>query len=194
MPELPTSPAEFFLRTWGEPQREASFRTRDGHDIRILKWVEGEGEDELTFYRTSGVCDIPVPGAEAGHRQEFFLSCDPECDDVAESIAQVGIYAARSGKALAARTVYRAPGPLWPGTELAGFVVTTPFDGEATSLTLADGRHIEFLMLVPAFPTELDYAVRHGIDALIDAQERAEVDFWNPYRAPVSLTAPNTSH
>ncbi|GHK02450.1 suppressor of fused domain protein [Streptomyces sp. NPDC003753] len=189
MTDLPSSPAEFFIRKWGEPLREASFQTRDGYDIRILKWVEGEGEDELTFYRTSGACDVPVPGADGKHRQEFFLSCDPECDDIAESIAQVGIYAARSGKALAAQNIYRAPGPLWPGTELAGFVVMDPFEGEMTSMVLADGRHVEFLMLVPAFPAELDFAVRHGIGALVDAQERAGVDFWNPYRKPVSLTA-----
>ncbi|GAA2444964.1 suppressor of fused domain protein [Streptomyces glaucus] len=189
MTDLPSSPAEFFIREWGEPLREASFRTRDGHDIRILKWVGGEGEDGLTFYRTSGACDVPVPGADGKHRQEFFLSRGPGCDDIAESIAQAGIYAARSGRALAARNIYRAPGPLWPGTGLAGFVVTDPFEGEATSTVLADGRHVEFLMLVPAFPAELDYASRHGTGALADAQERAGVHFRDPYRKPVSPTA-----
>ncbi|MFB7545883.1 suppressor of fused domain protein [Streptomyces zaomyceticus] len=183
-----TSPAEHFIRKWGEPLREASFQTRDGYDIRILKWVEGEGEDELTFYRTSGVSDIVVPGADEKHRQEFFLSCDPECDEIAESIAQVGLYAARSGKALAAQTVYRSQGPLWAGTELAGFVVSEPFEEEETSMVLADGRHVEFLMLVPAFPAELDFAAKFGVDALMAAQERAGVEFWNAYRKPVPLT------
>ncbi|MGW0081259.1 hypothetical protein [Streptomyces sp. NPDC003393] len=45
--------------------------------------------------------------------------CDPECDDIAESIARVGIYAVRSGKTFAAQNIYRASGPLWPGAELA---------------------------------------------------------------------------
>ncbi|MFB7240486.1 suppressor of fused domain protein [Streptomyces sp. NPDC056269] len=184
----PVSPAAHFVRAWGEPLREASFRARDGYDIRILKWVEGEGEDELTFYRTSGVCDVVVPGADVTHRQEFFLACDPECDEIVESIAQVGLYAARSGKALAARTAYRSQGPLWPGTGLAGFVVAEPFDGEAAGLVLAGGRHVEFLMLVPAFPAELDFAAEHGVDTLTAAQERAGVEFWNPYREPLPLT------
>jgi hypothetical protein len=116
MTDLPSSPAEFFVRERGEPLREASFQTRDGYDIRILKWVEGAGEDELTFYRTSGACDVPVPGADGKHRQEFFLACDPECDDIADAIAQVGVYAARSGKVLAAQTEH-LPGA---GTALAG--------------------------------------------------------------------------
>lgn len=183
-----TSPAEQFVRLWGEPLREASFQTRDGYDIRILKWVEGEGEDELTFYRTSGVCDIAVPGADEKHRQEFFLACDPECDEIVESIAQLGLYGARSGKALAARNTYRSQGPLWPETELAGFVVSEPFEGEMTGMTLADGRHVEFLMLVPAFPAELDFASKHGVEALMAAQERAGVEFWDVYRKPVPLT------
>jgi hypothetical protein len=56
-------------------------------------------------------------------------------------------------------------------------------------MVLADGRHVEFLMLVPAFPAEPDYASRYGIGALAGAQERAGVDVWNPFRKPVSLTA-----
>lgn len=174
----------------GEPLREALFATRDGYAIRVLKWVEGEGEYELTLYRTSGVCDIPVPGAVEKHRQEFFVGCDPQCDDIAESIAQLGIYSARTGKALAAQNIYRADGPLWQGTELAGFVITHPFDDELKSMVLADGRHVAFLMLVPAFPSELDFASLYGVHALAAAQEQAEVEFWNPYREPVPLTPP----
>ncbi|GGR42669.1 hypothetical protein GCM10010251_69430 [Streptomyces aurantiogriseus] len=185
-----SSPAELFIQRWGEPLREALFRTGDGFEIRVLKWVEGDGDDELTFYRTSGVCDIPVPGADISHRQEFFLGCDPECDEIAESVAQLGLYSARSGKALSAQNIYRADGPLWPGTELSGFVITHPFDGELKSATLADGRHVEFLMLVPAFSAELDFASRHGIGALVTAQDNAGVEFWDPYRKPTSLLPP----
>lgn len=88
--ELCSTPAELFVRQWGEPLREALFQTRDGYAIRVFKWVEGEGEEELTLYRTSGVCDIPVPGAVETHRQEFFLGCDPECDEIARIDRPVG--------------------------------------------------------------------------------------------------------
>ncbi|WP_326650381.1 suppressor of fused domain protein [Streptomyces sp. NBC_01750] len=107
-----------------------------------------------------------------------------------ELIAQLGLYSARTGKALSAQNIYRSDSLLWSGTELAGFVITRPFDDELTSMVLADGRHVEFLMLVPAFSFELDFASSHGIEALVTAQEQAGVEFWDPYRKPVSLTPP----
>jgi hypothetical protein len=180
---------DLYVSVRGEPLRQAFFETRDGIDIRVSKWQEGDGEDALTFYRTSGVSDIPLPGVDAGHRQEFFVACDPECDEIAESLAEVGVYSKRSGKRLSANNIYRSSGPLWGGTDLAGYVVVNPFEGEMQNVRLSDGRHVDFLMLVPAFPGELDYASRHGVDGLAMAQEEAGISFWNPLRKEIPLRA-----
>lgn len=178
---------DLYVSMWGEPLRQAVFQTRDGVDIGVSKWQEGKGEDALTFYRTTGVSNIPLPGVDVNHRQEFFATFDPECDDVVESLAEVGIYSVRSGKYLSANNIYRSSGPLWDGTALAGYIVVNPFEGEMRSVLLSGGRHVEFLMLIPAFPGELDYASQHGVDGLARAQEEVGVSFWDPFRKETSL-------
>jgi hypothetical protein len=178
---------DLYVSMWGEPLRQAVFQTRDGIDIWVSKWEEGEGEDALTFYRTSGVSNIPLPGVDARHRQEFFVACDPQCDRIAESLAEVGVYSVRSGRRLSANNTYRSSGPLWEGTELVGYVVVNPFEGEMQNTLLSNGLHVDFLMLVPAFSGELEYASRHGVDELAGAQEEAGISFWDPLRMEIPL-------
>ncbi|MEV6583703.1 suppressor of fused domain protein [Streptomyces sp. NPDC051582] len=93
--------------------------------------------------------------------------------------------------------MYRSPAPLWEGTALSGYVAVAPFEGEMQHTTLSDGRHVEFLMLIPAFPEELDYALRHGVAALSVAQEQAGVPCLrtsgNSWAALVPLNEPTRS-
>ncbi|MFC8512398.1 suppressor of fused domain protein [Streptomyces sp. NPDC057257] len=179
--------SDLYVSMWGEPLRQAVFRTRDGFEIGVSKWRDGEGDDSLTFYRTSGASEIVLPDADERHRQEFFVACDPECDDVAESLAEVGVYSVRSGKRLGANNTYRSSAPLWPGTKMVGYVVVNPFEGELQSVLLSDGRHVDFLMLIPAFSGELEYASGYGVNGLARAQEVAGVSFWDPFREEVPL-------
>ena len=179
---------ELYVDSWGEPSHEALFRARDGIDIRVMKWSEDVTGEGVTLYWTSGASDIELPGMDPRHRQEFSVGFDPECDEVAESLAQVGMYAARSGKVLGDGHIYRADGPLWSESELVGYVVAT--EDSLGYVDLSDGRHVEFLMLVPAFREELDFAARLGVGALIKAQERANIAFWDPFRKKVPLIGP----
>ena len=177
----PIDVRSLYLDKWGEPDREAEFET-DRCLIRALKWQSSSRTGGVTLYATVGVSDYPLPGVPDSHRQEYFVGFEPEYDDVASPLAWLGIYAQSAPQPLAAGHTYRAPEPLIEGAGFEGFILLAPQDEFLAPIDLPDGRHVEFLMLVPAFEDELDFAKSHSVDELMEAIETADVPFWDPNR------------
>lgn len=174
-----------YTATLGEPDREAEF-AKGRSVIGVLKWRTGPRTEGVTLYATEGVSDYPLPGVPGSHRQEYFVGFEPECDDVAAPLAWLGIYVQSAPQPLAEGNTYRAPEPLMEGLGFRGFIVLGAQKGFLSPIDLPDGRHVEFLMLIPAFEDELDFAKAHGVDRLMDAIESAEVPFWDPRRRSTS--------
>jgi hypothetical protein len=63
--------------------------------------------------------------------------------------------------------------------------LTDPAEQENKIVVLADGRHVELLMVVPAFADELDFAPKRGVDELLDVMTEQRTPFWNPDRRSV---------
>ncbi|MFD9279523.1 suppressor of fused domain protein [Streptomyces mirabilis] len=171
----------YYTEDWGNPEREAEFQKGE-YVIGVLKWQASASTQGVNIYATVGASDYSLPGFGMEHRQEFFVGLAPECDDIASPLARLGIYAQLAGKSLAAGHVYSAPQGLMEGSDLSGFVLLAPFDGLPAPVELADGRHVEFLMAIPVFRDELEFASKHGVDGLMEVMESSQVPFWNPAR------------
>jgi hypothetical protein len=81
------------------------------------------------------------------------------------------------------------PAPLGPGTELAGVMLVPPVAlGQAAHLAQTpDGKTIRFWSLLPLYPSEMEFKLRHGVDALVERLIRANVS------DVVDLTRPNVA-
>ncbi|MEV4808198.1 suppressor of fused domain protein [Nonomuraea sp. NPDC049421] len=62
-------------------------------------------------------------------------------------------------------------------SKLRGFIVVAPLEGFLSAVNLLDGRHVEFLMAIPAFCGELDFAARYGVEDLREAMAAKEIPF-----------------
>ena len=61
-------------------------------------------------------------------------------------------------------------------------MILEPMDNYPAPVSLTDGRHVEFLMAVPVYGDELDYAASNGVDGLLEKMEETKAPLWNPYR------------
>jgi hypothetical protein len=136
---------------------------KDGTVIGVLKWQARTRTAGVTLYATVGASDLALPGIGPEHRQEYFVGLLPECDDIASPLAWLGVYAPSAAVALGSGHTYRGTDSLVDGYGFQGFLLLTPLTGEPAPIALPDGRHVEFLMTVPAFA------------------ER-QVPFWDPNR------------
>ncbi|GAA1293986.1 hypothetical protein Psi02_42290 [Planotetraspora silvatica] len=166
---------------WGTSDREAEFYTED-ISIGVLKWNTSANTQGVNIYATVGASDYPIPGFSANHRQEFFVGLIPEFDDIASRLAWLGAYTQMTGEVLSTGHTYRALQGLVDGHGFGGFVILSPLDGHPAPVVLEDGRHVEFLMVIPVFSDELDYARSHGVDDLLAKMESLNVPFWDPTR------------
>lgn len=170
------------VETWGEPVREAEFR-KDNFVVRILKWKASSVTQGVNLYATLGSSNYAIPGSDWAHRQEFFVGFLPECDEIASALARLGIYGQVSGHGIFSGHTYRSHHSLIEGSDLSGFALLTPLSGVPVPLLLPDGRHVDFLMAIPLFSKELDFAASRGIDDLLTEMESREIAFWNPRRS-----------
>jgi hypothetical protein len=171
----------YYIKNWGNPDREAEFQKGECV-IGVLKWQASVATEGVTLYATVGASDYPLPGVGPQHRQEYFVGLEPECDDIASSLAWLGVYAQSAQEALAPGHTYRSTHGLMAGSGFSGFLLLQPLDGQPAPLALRDGRHVEFVMTVPAFDDELDFAAKQGVERLLEVMESAEVPFWMPTR------------
>ncbi|MCF6468423.1 suppressor of fused domain protein [Nonomuraea sp. MG754425] len=172
---------DFYTSKMGEPVREALF-VKDEFKIGILKWSASVATGGVTLYGTLGSSDYPLPGRHWGHRQEFFIGFAPEWDDIAEPLAQLGSYTQFRSANLESGHTLRLPVELVEETWLRGFLVVEPLDDVLSRVALGDGRHVEFLMAIPLYSNELDFAAKRGAEALRDAMSEKNIPFWKARR------------
>jgi hypothetical protein len=81
------------------------------------------------------------------------------------------------------------PVPLGPGVPFSGVVLSSPWYGgeEFTTLYLPDGTPVHFWSLIPVYPSEMDFKLEHGSDALFGRLGAAGYsDLLEPARQPVA--------
>ncbi|RYD26232.1 MAG: suppressor of fused domain protein [Verrucomicrobiaceae bacterium] len=81
------------------------------------------------------------------------------------------------------------PSPLAPDVPFTGVILAPPGVGGTSfaTLHLKDGTPVHFWSLVPLHPSEMEFKLAHGSDALFDLLEKAgHDDLVNPARKPVA--------
>lgn len=161
----------------GEPDAEAQF-TRDGMHIFVLTYEPSPATGEVTLYLTAGVSDLLQPGYGPAHRLEFSIGLLPAIDEVAGSLAHLGILPQITGNPLAHGHTWRADTPVIRGYDFSGFLVLQSGEPIVPPIVL-DDMHVDVLTVFPLFTDELDYFREHGTDALWDRMEEADVPVWD---------------
>lgn len=175
---------EHYVAQWGAPTAELEFKTQVD-SIDVLKWSASDNGQGVDLYVTLGASDWFAKGSE-DHRVEFFLGLAPGRDEVASSLAALGLYSARENVALGHGHTVPSDGPLWTGTEMNAFLIVEQIeDLLLPRLALADGVHVEFLQATPLFESELNYKRSRGLESLMLKWEEKGVRFWDPTRSPV---------
>jgi hypothetical protein len=172
---------DVYRARWGDPSRQAAFRT-DGYQIEIYKWDAASNGQGVDLYATIGASAEEMPGAEPGHRVEYFVGLQPGRDDIASGLAALGLFARREGETVDHGHTVPADGPPWPGTEMSTFLVLRQIGEVLPALTLPNGVHVDFLQAVPVFESERRFKVAHGAEALLQRWEARGTPFWDPRR------------
>ena len=166
---------------WGDPCREAAFRT-GGHKVEVYKWDAASNGQGVDLYATLGASAEDMPGAEPGHRVEYLVGLQPGRDEIASALAGLGLFARREGQTVDHGHTVPADGPLWPGTEMRTFLVLRQMGEVLAALVFRNGVHLEFLQAVPVFDSERRFQVAQGTEALLQRWEAAGTPFWDPRR------------
>jgi hypothetical protein len=172
---------DFYREHWGKPSRQAVFRT-GSFEIEVYKWDAAATNEGVNLYATLGASAEDMPGAEVGHRVEYFVGLQPGRDDIASPLAALGLFARREGKTIDHGHTVPASGPLWPGTDMSAFLVLRQVGEILPALPLPDGVHVEFLQAVPVFDSEIHFKAAQGAEALLQRWERTGTPFWDPGR------------
>ena len=174
---------DHYRRTHGLEAREAEFR-RGANIIRVLKWTAKSEPGPPTLYATVGASDF-TEQATPTHRVEFLVMLDAERDDVADALAELAIHAAETGVPVRADHTMELTDPLWPGTEMRSFLVIRSGVPLVPVLEASGDLHVEFLLAIPIFDSELALKKGRGVGALTDLWREREVVFEDPDRLPV---------
>jgi hypothetical protein len=179
---LVESVRQHYLSLWGEPSRTAHFELM-GREIEIYKWSAEINPQGVCLYATIGMCEHPIDGYDPTHRLELFVGLLPQQDSVARPLAMLALGPIIRGTQLAPDHTVTFPEPLWPGTELHGFIVRRQLEEVVPPLVL-DSTHIEFLQAIPLFPSEVAFKSKNGADSLLRKWQDVGVPFWDPNRSP----------
>ena len=171
-----------YIKLFGEPTREACF-TGSGSSIQVYKWDERSNPEEVALYATLGISDQVLPD-DPNHRIELFTGLLPAEDRIAKTLAMLGLYPDPEASELADGHTVTFTEPLWAGTEMSTYLVTEPDIEIIPVLQGTDGLHVIFLRVIPIYPSELEFKVKHGAEGLMKHWEQREVPFWNPNRTP----------
>jgi len=174
---------DLYVAHWGNPSRRAHFE-EEQFAIDVLKWDEATTAEGVTLYATVG-SSTSIAEPAGGHLVEFVLGLLPSRDEVATSLAGLGLYAAHNETTLDHGHTVPADGPLWPGTMIHTFLVARPLPDFLPPLVLPERVHVEFLQAIPIFDSERAYKSERGTEALLSLWESQQVRFWDPDRAPV---------
>ncbi|WP_306210105.1 suppressor of fused domain protein [Actinoplanes sp. RD1] len=164
----------------GEPEAEMRFE-QNGLPVSVLKYAPSPATGEVTLYLTAGISDLLQPDYKDEYRLEFYLGLLPEVDEVAQSLAWLGLMPQFTGVPLVHGNTWRYGEPVIPGYDFTGFFVLLSGDPIVPQIEV-DGLHVRVLTAVPLFTDELDYFRAHGTDALWDRMEEKDVPMWDPRR------------
>ncbi len=176
---------QHYTSALGEPSRRASFQI-DAYSAEVYKWSADQNPQGVALYASIGASRDPLTGMDSSHRVEFFIGFLPEQDSVARPLAMVALDPVLHGSTLGHGETVTYPEPLWPGTEMCSFLILRPQTHVIPDLMLPGGLHVEFMQLVPLFPSELEFKIAHDEDELMEELERAGVPFWEPDREPLT--------
>jgi hypothetical protein len=150
--------------------------------VEIYKWNAATNGEGVDLYATLGASAEDMPGPMSGHRVEYFVRLWPGSDEIASPLAALAQFARRESETVDHGYTVPAGGPLWPGTEMNGFLVLRQVAEILPALNLPGGIHVEFLQGVPIFDSELRFKAAHGTEALLQLWGRARTPFWDPRR------------
>jgi hypothetical protein len=150
--------------------------------MEIFKWAPETNGEGVDIYATLGASAEDMPGAEPGHRVEYFLGLQPGRDEIASAMAALGLFARREGVLVDHGHTIPADGPLWPGTAMKTLLILRQISDVLPALSPPGQRHVDFLQAVPIFDSERSLKVANGLEALLRRWEQSKTPFWDPAR------------
>lgn len=115
---------------------------------------------------------------------EFIVAADHPTDRAVELIAMASFY----NRDIPLGVGHTLPhGRPWlPGSKCDHLLVSLPYPwGPDLETAHVAERHVDFLWLLPITKAERDFKVLHGLEALEQRFEDAELEFWNATRESV---------
>jgi hypothetical protein len=177
-----------YRECFGAPTREAEFVSKTGERIEVWKWSEAASGEGVCIYATIGAS---IELDATSKRCEFFLGIAPEVDDVVESLAEVALHGTGTKQAPHFGDTVTLPWGLWNGTAMTTFLITEGGD-EIIRPLRKPGCDVDFLQLVPLFPSECAYKKAHGENELWEQFESKQVPYWDSKRACALLEKSGT--
>jgi hypothetical protein len=175
--------SDVYHRHWGEPSRRAHFQTGDVH-MEILKWDSTVTDEGVDLYATLGSCNYPASTMHANHRAEYIMGLLPGRDEVAPTLASVGVYTMRNREDLDHGHTLPVEGDLWPGAKMNYLLITRPTPPLIPALQHENGLHVEFMQVTPIFASEKAFKGEFGVESLLDKWMASGTPFWSPNRSP----------
>ncbi|GIB54926.1 suppressor of fused domain protein [Vibrio cholerae] len=169
---------DHYRAMYGEPAREAEYKSPEGAVIQVFKWDESQTDEGVTMYTTLGANRTLGDSAESC---EFFIGMTPAADSIADALAEIALHGNGTTNVPDSGDTTTLAYDLWSGTKAKTFMFT---DGDEIISPIKDesGKQIWFIQLVPLFEKELAYKKNHGEEALWEKFEETEVPYWNSSR------------
>jgi hypothetical protein len=122
-----------------------------------------------------------------GHGLEFILTANQDLDRCVELLAVSAFYhAGPPSQRLDHGHTVNFGQPWLPGSTLDHALVSLPYSyGPDLEICAWDRGHARLLSLLPISRAERDFRHDHGLEALEQRFEQAQVDYTNPQRASV---------
>lgn len=132
---------------------------------------------------TYATCGMSQPGEHP--RIEVFIESDVEALTIVELLNATAHFH-RTGERLGWSHTVNFGTPWLPGSLCDHGLIALPFlDGPRLERARILGHDVRVLWLIPITREERDYKIKHGLEPLEQAFERAGLDYRNPHRAGV---------
>ena len=173
----------------------------DGHEIDVEPFTEGPIEERVPGFvvvhaapgpRTSMHTYVSCGTWDAMHVDEHgleFCIVAPQADDCHRLyLAMNAFYHANPDPSFRLDVGHTVPlGDPWlPGSKLDHWLISLPYPyGREFELCEWEGGHARILWMLPITESERDFRSAHGLEALEQRFDDAELPYWDPDRAPV---------
>lgn len=195
--------AQVPARVGGDETKEAVHRHLtayfDGHEITRHRWHRGPIEMRVPGFEVAQVSPGPRIGlwtyvslgcwtvAHAERQGLEFVLCAPNQDSVhVETLAMTAYYHAGLPHQRLDLGHTLSIGRPWLGRSACDhFLVSLPYPyGADIEVCRWEGGQARLLWLLPITQSERNFKVVHGLDALENRFDEAEIRFWDPRREP----------